>query len=153
MRKFLGIMAQCRKTDDMEVFNTFTLGCIEVYEQQTTENIKKTLFNTLNDLGVSDSQIFSIRTDGAANIKGVARSVNNLPESNEDERTHAGDEENKDDNENSDIEGEYEIEEFIALDEEQEAAIDLMLKLENFKRVAIMDASLVDVIGNTMNQI
>lgn len=149
-RKFVGIMSQTRNLQNLNEFHSYTLGCIEVFESQTTDNITKTLLKVLSKFEVNENQIFSITTDNAANILNVAPSMN---ADRVDKSKKKAEEREKDlENENDDLQGDYQIEEFIINNDEEEAEIEFGIQLSEFKRLAFEHPS-IEIIGKLKKNI
>jgi len=114
------------------------------------QNIKKKLIEVLEEFNVSESQIFSLTTDGAPNILGVSRLINdpNYDSEGKDKDDSAKNSTQIHDDDENINEYEFEVEEIIVLNEEEEAALNVRFQLENFKRFVIqLESSLTNVIG------
>ena len=114
------------------------------------QNIKKKLIEVLEEFNVSESQIFSLTTDGAPNILGVSRLINdpNYDSKGKDKDDSAKNSTQIHDDDENINEYEFEVEEIIVLNEEEEAALNVRFQLENFKRFVIqLESSLTNVIG------
>ena len=139
-RKFLGIMCQARDTKNMNDFNAYTLGCVELFSRQGTTNLRDTMIALLEKYGISEAKILSLTTDNAPNISNVSSSIN---------ASHAPGPVDESEGDDDDIETDFEIEEIVLENDEEEADLNWKMKFDEFKRFAVKNPFL-HVIGREL---
>lgn len=70
---FLGVNLQFR--DDNYNFKLYTLGCVELFDSSTSENLKETVLEIIKKNDININKVYSITKDNGANqVKAVKHS-------------------------------------------------------------------------------